>query len=126
MELFRVMRKDADGAPLCGTGNLMLDARVPVDIRPDAAGRVRPGRGGMSVTPGSPRWLPIHLRPETLGGAGRLPVFVIGLAMLGVDLTYRPDEKKPDRHGYVEPSAVLGLAAYQDALFRTAPHWRES
>jgi hypothetical protein len=49
--LYRVMVVDAAGRPICGDGDNMLGARVPIDIRPDAEGMVGPGRGGMSVSP---------------------------------------------------------------------------
>ena len=78
----------------------------------------------MSVSPGSPRGLPIHLRPEALGGAGRVPVFAIVRETLGADVVFRPDERKPDRHGFVEPAVVMMLDKYQSALFQTAPNWR--
>jgi len=126
MELFRAMQKGTNGVPICGTGDLMLGARVPIDVRPDADGKVWPGRGGMSVTPGDPRRLPTHLRPEGLEkGTGRLPVFAIDLDALELFLAFRPDAKKPDKHGYVEPHGPMMLDDFQATLFRTAPHWRE-
>jgi hypothetical protein len=45
------MLKSVGGAPLVGTGDAMLGARVPIDIKTDLDGLVHPGRGGMSVTP---------------------------------------------------------------------------
>ena len=43
---------------------------------------------------------------------------------LGDPLFYRPDLKKPTRHGYVEPRTVMVIAAYQVAIAATAPHWQ--
>jgi hypothetical protein len=42
--LYRVMIVDGVGRPVCGDGDNMLGARVPVDIKPDAEGFVAPGR----------------------------------------------------------------------------------
>lgn len=96
-----------------------------MDIRPDPASHVHPGRGGMSVTPDDPSRLPPHFRPASLGGFGRLPVFGIKILHLGASLHYRPDPKKPRRHGFVEPSERMHLVDYQAALAATAPAWRQ-
>lgn len=101
----------------------MLGARVPLDITPDEQGKVLPESGGMSVTPDDPAFLPVHLRPKALGGQGKLPVFRVQVAALGALLTYRPDPRTPDRHGFVEPVRVMLLDAYQAALAATAPSW---
>jgi hypothetical protein len=96
---------------------------LPVDIVPDERGQVRPESGGMSVTPDDPALLPVHLRPKTLGGQGKLPVFRIHVAALGALLAYRADPTRPDRHGFVEPIRVMLLDAYQAALAATPPRW---
>jgi hypothetical protein len=123
--LLRVMVRTASGTPVCGDGACMLGVRVPVDIVPDAEGHVRPGHGGMSVTPDNPRQLPPHLRPVTLGGIGKLPVFGIAVTALGVELQYRADVKRPKRHGFVEPAGLVSLDRYQAALAATASAWKE-
>ena len=119
------MLKSVGGAPLVGTGDAMLGARVPIDIKTDLDGLVHPGRGGMSVTPDDPARLPPHFRPASLGGFGKLPVFGVETTKLGDLLFYRPDLKKPTRHGYVEPRTVMAIAAYQVAIAATGPHWQE-
>ncbi len=125
-KLFRTMQTDASGRPLCGDGNLMLGVRVPVDVKPDATGLVHPGRGGMSVTPNDPARLPPHLRPTRLdGGMSVLPVFWIQRDDLGADLSYRPDVKKPLKHGLVEPSAPVALGNFQSALTATVESWEK-
>ncbi len=96
----------------------MLGARAPIDIKVDPDGRVHPARGGMSVTPDDPGRLPPHFRPVSLGGYGKLPVFGIAVVRLGERLSYRPDPKRPARHGFVEPGASMPLGAY-------APAWEE-
>ena len=119
------MVKDLDGRPTCGTGSCMLGARVPVDIKPDESGQVHPGGGGLSVTPHDPVRLPPHLRPISLGGFGKLPVFEVEEGDLGTQLRYRPDARKPDRHGQVEPALAMVLAQYQGALAATRAAWRQ-
>jgi hypothetical protein len=123
--VFRVMLKAEGGEPLRGDGDCMLGARVPIDVKVDPDGQVHPDRGGMSVTPDDPARLPPHFRPVSLGGYGKLPVFGIGVARLGERLSYRPDPKKPARHGFVEPALTMPLATYRTALAATAPAWEE-
>lgn len=79
----------------------------------------------MSVTPDDPARLPLHFRPISMGGAGALPVFALNLEMLGNDLSYRADPKKPSKHGFIEPAAPVHVEEYQRALARTAPAWLE-
>ncbi len=79
----------------------------------------------MSVTPDDPSRLPIHLRPIRLGGVGELPLYEIAIHALGVDLAYRADAKRPDKHGFVEPAATTQLETYQAALAATRLNWRE-
>ena len=52
--LYRAMIPAADGGPQRGSTARTLGARSEVDVPVDAAGRVRPGTGGMSVAPDSP------------------------------------------------------------------------
>lgn len=121
-KLYRPMQTCGDGRPLVGTDNYMLGARIGIDVRPDSEGNVGPG-GGLSVTPGNPARLPPHLRPESLGGTGRLPVFVLLASQLGDGLAYVPDSKRPDRHGTVEPAETMPLAGYQKLLADTRDTW---
>jgi len=122
--LYRVMIVDRAGRPVCGDGNNMLGARVPIDIRPNAEGIVSPGRGGMSVSPDDPRNLPFFLLPLGLGGKGALPLFSLMVSRLASRLSYRPDPKRPTKHGFVEPAAPVALADYRMALAATEPDWR--
>ncbi len=125
MNLFRIMLKDVVGQPVVGTSDNMLGARVGVDIRPDGQGQVHPGKGGISVAPEDPARLPLHLRPLRLGGVCGLPLFRIEHAAVGRRLAYRPDPKKPTRHGMIEPAETMPVEAYQGALAATSPAWRE-
>lgn len=124
VQIFRVMQTDGTDRPLCGTGNCQLGARVGTDIRVDIHGQVHPRTGGISVTPNDPKLLPPHLRPERFGGIGRLPLFQLDETQLGPSLCYRPDPKRPDVHGFVEPGTMMILSFYQAALAATAQDWR--
>ncbi len=124
--LYRTMVPDEDGRPRVGVKGSMLGVRPGVDIKPDAAGEVAPEQGGMSVTPNDPTLLPRHLRPEALGGHGRLPVFAIDAGLLAPgDLVFRPDPNSPKKHGFVEPAVRMSLSHYQTALAATRPCWKE-
>jgi hypothetical protein len=125
MDLFRVMLKAPNGAPVGGGGANMLGVRVGIDVRPDATGNVERGRGGLSVAPEDPARLPPHLRPVRFGGACGLPLFAIGADDLGPKLDYLPDAGRPGRHGTIEPARGMPVANYQAALADTAPRWKE-
>ncbi len=124
--LFRVMLKTSEGRPQVGAEDNMLGARIGVDVKPDEAGRVHPAKGGMSVTPNDAKKLPRHLRPVSLGGNGRLPLFRMPADVLGNALRYRPDPRRPDAHGLVEPATAVPIAEYQGALAQTEPRWKEA
>ena len=102
----------------------MLGARVPVDIESDVEGNVHPNTGGVSVSPDSALNLPFFLRPIALGGKGGLPLFSIHSQELGRALCYRPDPKRPKKHGFVEPAVPMALASYQQELAATSPRWK--
>lgn len=110
---------------MVGTGPSMLGARVPIDIRPDTSGKVHPSHGGISVTPDDPAGLPPHFRPPALGGFGALPIYYLSSDRLGLELQFRRDGKKPERHGFVEPTREMLLDHYQQALAETKRNWRE-
>ena len=122
--LFRTFVTDDKDRPKVGVENFMLGARVQIDIKPDAAGMVGPGKGGMSVTPTDPSGLPPHLRPNSLaGGQSTLPVFFIPASKLGASLKFQPAKRHPERHGFVEPAMAMKLEAYQNALGATVTEW---
>jgi len=81
--------KDDGGKPAIGPTARTLGAR-PGDIEVDAEGMVHPGTGGMSVSPGSPRNLPVHRRPAVLDGTGRDPVWKLNPSDLPSGLRYNP------------------------------------
>lgn len=123
--LYRAMRKDSAGKPLCGTEGNSLGVRPGVDVRANDAGLVTSGHGGLSVTPNDPARLPPHVRPTRLGGKGKLPVFGIPALGLGEELAYRSDPERPDRHGFIEPAIDMKLDEYQSALAATQNAWEE-
>ena len=124
--LYRPMLRDEAGRPRLGERANMLGVRPGFDIPVLPDGNVMAGQGGMSVTPDDPAYLPPHVRPERLGGRGKLPVFVLAATRLGSALSYRPDPGHPGRHGFVEPAGAMPLAAYQTALAHTQDAWEES
>jgi hypothetical protein len=103
----------------------MLGIRPSVDIIAEDDDIVKPGRGGLSVTPDDLAKLPLHVRPASLGGKGKLPVFAIAAPSLSERLVYRPDPQRPDRHGFIEPAAPMRLPDYQTALSTTRGAWKE-
>ena len=103
----------------------MLGVRVGTDISQSVTGMVHPGTGGMSVAPDNPKLLPRHLRPFSLGGEGRYPVFSMASTRLGENLQFRRDDRRSERHGYVEPAKVMQIAVYQHALAQTVSVWQE-
>ena len=121
--LFRGMRQDSDGAPVVGESPRKLGARNPIDIEPDEGGLVRPGSGGMSVSPGSAANLPRHRRPPEWGGSGLDSVWAISSSKLGEKLVYRPDPDQAEVHGFIEPSEAMTFVEYQAALAATRSDW---
>jgi len=131
-KIYRVMQAD-NGQPTTGESATTLGVRVPVDIRPDEAGRVRPGMKGMSVSP-SLRDLPIHRIPKRLrqlvqDAQGKDSHFVWSMGeglfaagTLAPALQMRPDPKNRS-HGFVEPDAEMALDEYRSALYRTQSLW---
>src|SRR5439155_22421847 len=115
--IYRGMLPGADGKPLVGQDGKMLGVRLSIDITPDAAGRVHPRTGGMSVAPALVH-LPHHRIPKRLRQAGlrhadgsdKLSVWAMGIGAfvegpLWPELFLRVDPRDP-RHGFVEPHAM--------------------
>jgi hypothetical protein len=119
-ELFRGMKENANGLPEVAESSRCLGVRPGIDVPADP---VRPGQGGMSVSPDDPMSLPYFRRPPELGGTSRDPVWRIAQADLGCDLLYRPDPARAG-HGFVEPSRTMTLGEYQRALAQTQSGWR--
>src|SRR5437870_13410912 len=96
MRLYRSMKEAADGFPAVGPSSRLLGVRPGNAPTPDVlavapSDPVLPGQGGMSVVPDDPANLPRHLRPASLGGTGRDPVWYIETDDLGPNLVFRQD-----------------------------------
>jgi len=121
--LYRAMKQDSDGRPLCGTRANELGMRPGVDIEADAEEKVHPRTGGLSTTPDDPNLLPPHVRPASLGGKGKLPVFVLDVAALDERLASRRDPKHPRRHSFIEPAETMALTVLQALLCTGRRNW---
>lgn len=121
--VYRAMKSASDGLPELDASSRTLGARPGVDIPVEADGYVRPGAGGMSVSPGSPLNLPRSRRPPEFDGYGRDAVYGLDRSALGRQLRYRPDPDDPDKHGFVEPSRRMTFEYYQRAIWSTRDGW---
>ncbi len=121
--LFRSMEKQEDH-PRVGTDARSLGVRPGPDIEVDDLGIVRPGAGGMSVSPENVVNLPTHRRPPSWGGTGKDPVWRITEDELGQHLAYRSDPLDP-KHGFVEPAGTMQFNDYQEAIHATRELWEE-
>lgn len=124
MRVLRGMRADADGLPMIGPSGRYLTVRPNVDIPVDAAGRVEPETGGMSVVPPPAENLAPHRRPPEFGGTGKDPVFELQTEEMPRELRYRPDPADPEGHGFIEPSRTMGFEEYLAAVRATRSLWR--
>lgn len=124
VRLFRAMREDQHGLPEIGATARSLGVRPGTDVLAILANEiVRPGSGGLSVSPHYASNLPYFRRPQQLGGTGKDPVWMIDDDRLGSDLVYRPDPKNTS-HGFIEPNRSMTLSAFQQALAATQPLWQ--
>ena len=119
------MRVDPDGQPCLGRSARTLGVRVAGphgDVRPDDAGRVHPGAGGMSVTVDDPARMPVIRRPYWVGnGTSEDPLFQLEKTHLTSPLGLRIDR---GAHALVEPALPLALETYETSLAETRPRWR--
>lgn len=112
-----------------------------MDVTPDGKGEVGPdrfhgeSREGMSVAPDIAS-LPFNRVPERLlwlrpdaRGKDEDRVFRLGSGgfsrtALNDDLEFVPDEsERPAEHGVIQPTRVMPIAAYQQALGATQGDW---
>ena len=117
-KLYRSMKEDS-GIPKIEASARALGARPNTDIPIDENGMVHPNIGGISTSP-SPYDLPEHRRPAAYGGTGKDPVWSIDINDLGPDLKYVPDSPK---HGTIQPTRVMTVEEYQEALVETVLRW---
>jgi hypothetical protein len=121
--LFRSMRDDGEGRPLCGPTARTLGVRPAGDVVVRDDGTVEPGTGGMSVAIDRTERLPAHRRPQAHGGWGPDPVWRIEEEDLPETLVMRRDPNDPSRHGFVEPVHAMTLQEYQEALATSRGMW---
>ena len=114
--LYRSMKSDDDGLPLCGPSARTLGVRLDGDLPISDAGFVMPETGGMSVALDDPMHLPPHRRPARFKGWGQDPVWQIEEEDLPDWLLLRADPRNPTGHGFVEPRQPMRLGDYQNAL----------
>lgn len=124
------MVSDPEGKPQIGRSANRLGVRVPVDIKPDSGGDVHPETGGMSVSPDSFLNIPNYRRPKRIGhgstGPDSLRIYAIGKDRVSIDnLHLRPDPVRIDKHAFVEPSRVMQLTQYENALGSTKDDWKQ-
>jgi hypothetical protein len=131
-KIFRVMAAEGN-VPMIGQAATTLGVRVPRDIASDAAGRVYPETGGMSVSPSladlPPHRIPKRLRHLAPDAAGKNAHFVWSMGEgaftsgpVDVGLQLRPDPKNRS-HGLVEPDGIMLLENYLRAIHATQPKW---
>lgn len=116
------------GQPWLDDGPEGLGVRVPVDIKPDSQGMVRPAPAGqkgkgMSVTPDVPERMRAARRPKALGGESPLPLWSIDEQVLVALLRFRPDPGEEPEHGVIEPAVEMTLTDYRAALQGTQASW---
>lgn len=125
-DLFRGMKEDEDGLPVLESSARGLGIRPGIDVLAELAGElVRPGQGGVSVSPESPLNLPKHRRPPEFQGNGKDPVWTIAESDLGPDLRFRIDAAMRS-HGFLEPVRQMTLAEYEIAINATRTSWRKA
>jgi hypothetical protein len=97
------------------------------DRRPDIPvedGYVKPGGGGMSVTPDDWHGIYPAFLDNALDDGEPDEVWCLHQESLGSDLTFRADPRHPATHGFIEPARTMSLDEYEAALEATRPHWR--
>lgn len=78
----------------------------------------------MSVAPDDWRKLHYSLLDSALDDEEPEQVWFLLQNDLGADLTFRPDDRAPERHGFIEPSVRMTLEQYEAALAATRPFWQ--
>lgn len=131
MIVLRTMKAAADGLPEVGKTGRYLGARPRGKFRDfrcdlDDNDPVRPGDGGMSVSPPPPTNLHRLVRPPEYGGSGKDPLWELETDQLPPELTYRDDEhpERYGKHGFIEAAQEMIFSDYQEALHGTRNLWK--
>jgi hypothetical protein len=139
--VYRGMREE-NSVPALGSSSTTLGVRLPdvsqpglvPDITPDASGLVKPGQGGISVSPDivhlPPHAIPTRLKsryPRASGNA-RIRIRRLGEGpfsdgSLSDELSFRVDPKNAG-HGFIEPASDMHVNAYLDAIRSTRDQWQ--
>jgi len=128
-QVFRVMRRDADGLPTVAPSASALGVRPGTDIDVDAQNNAVVNNKGMSVSPAW-RMISIFRIPKRLdsrgqgknntfcfrrgAGAFQQSAFAAGLELF-------PDSPT---HGVVRPTQLIALAQYEADLAATRADWQ--
>jgi len=131
-QVFRIMRRDADGFPTAQQSSSALGVRPNVDISLDAKGDVIVNGEGMSVNPGwraaSILRIPKRLRILMPGAAGSNNQFCFRAGAgpfqqgpFAAGLTLEPDSAT---HGNIAPAQAVPLAQYEADITATRPDWQ--
>lgn len=131
--LFRAMTPQTNGRPMLARSPRALGVRVGPDgdVAPDAAGKVHPGGGGMSVSPCSPWNIPVFRRPIGMGrGSSGKPgdrMYALSLESLRKrrELAAIVDAARPFEHAFVEPACATPLNDYERDLAATQGDWKQ-
>lgn len=116
------MLADEDGRPRCRATANALGVRLGVEMQADERGTVGPASGGLLVAD-SGKSLPPHLRPESLGGTSRLPVFLLYVDDLGDGLALRVVSEATLSETFIVPKEQVSFETYQAALAATRDKW---
>ena len=131
-QVYRIMRRDADGFPTLQQSSNALGVRPRVDISLDAKGDVLVNGEGMSVNPGwraaSILRIPRRLRHLVPGASGSNNQFCFGIGEgpfqqgeFAEGLTLEPDSAT---HGNIAPAQTVALAHYEADLMATRLDWQ--
>jgi hypothetical protein len=131
-QVFRIMRRDADGFPTLQQSSNALGVRPNVDISLDAKGDVIVNGQGMSVNPcwraASILRIPKRLRYLMPGAAGSNNQFCFRTGTgpfqqgaFAAGLTLEPDSAT---HGNIAPAQAVLLAQYEADIQATRLDWQ--
>jgi hypothetical protein len=131
-QVFRIMRRDADGFPTVQQSSSALGVRPNVDVSLDAQGDVIVNGEGMSVNPGwreaSILRIPRRLKNIKQGAAGSNNQFCFRTGAgpfqqgaFAAGLTLEPDSAT---HGNIAPAQGVPLAQYETDITATRPDWQ--
>jgi hypothetical protein len=130
VKVLRGMRPADDGSPRLGPTPKTLGARPAGpdgedgDIPVGEDGMVRPGTGGMSVSPYPPsNIVPFRRPPEHGGTAKKFRLYEIETDELPEELVARDDPHR-EGHVFIEPAREMSFEDYQSALESTEDLWK--